>query len=122
MTAGIGRIALATSFRIDTNIAYLLRFDWKGNVTVRGGIKSTSQYGLQSIKAINIASAISYNQNALFVPCDHMLYVHDTSYLVYIASGSLSHVYIALTPSATDNVKFFYFPKLSYCPVIILSH
>ena len=48
---------------------------------------------------------------------DPMLYVHDASYSVYIAPGSLSHVYIALRPRAAANVKFCYYPELSYCPV-----
>ena len=39
------------------------------------------------ISLIIIGSAISFNQNALFVPCDHILYVHDDSFSVYIAPG-----------------------------------
>ena len=39
----------------------------------------------EALVCIIITSAISSNQNALFAPCDHMLYVHDASHSVYIA-------------------------------------
>ena len=69
-----------------------------------------------------IASAISSNQSAIFVPCDHMLNVYDVAYSVYAAPGSLSHVYIALGPRARGNVKFCYYPELSCCSVKVLFY
>ena len=56
-----------------------------------------------------IASAISSNQNALFVPCDNIVFGHDASYSVNIAPGSLSHVYIALGRRAAAMLSFVTF-------------
>ena len=59
----------------------------------------------------------------IFMHVDQTIHhVNDASYSVYIAEGSLTHVYIILSPRAAGNVKFCYFPELCYCPVILYFH
>ena len=73
------------------------------------------------IKAI--ASTTSPNQNALFVSCDHMLYVHDapTQFTLPQAHSVMSTLPSGLSPRAASHVKFCYFPEPS-CNVISLKY
>ena len=63
---------------------------------------------------IIIASAISSNQNALFVPCDHVIYAHN-------ARGLLSNIYTAPGPLVNEDTnKWLQLSRFTMCYMFMM--